>query len=109
MRNLIDLAIAAAFIQEQDYYGKAGWKADVFMNEGKIAVEVYEEPKQVESAVNAIWRGNELLAPIGGGVSIRPQLALKAENLQKDEQGELKAKREAVKVEGLAEGQWWWD
>jgi hypothetical protein len=26
-----------------------------------------------------------------------------------DEPGELKAKREAVKVEGLAENQWWWD
>ncbi len=109
MKNLIDLAIAAAFIQEQDYYGKAGWKAEVLMDEAKVAVEVFEAPKQVESAVNAIWRGNKLMTPIGGGVSIRPNLALEKERLLKDEQGELKAKRELVKVEGLAEGQWWWD
>jgi hypothetical protein len=109
LRNLIDLSIAAAFIQEQDYYGKAGWKAEVMMDEGKIAVEVYEAPKQVEPAVNAIWRGNDLMAPIGGGVNIRAPQALKAENLLADEQGELKAKRDAVKVEGLAESQWWWD
>jgi hypothetical protein len=109
LRNLIDLSIAAAFIQEQDYYTKAGWKAEVLMDEGQVAVELYEEPKQVESAVNAIWRGNKLMTPIGGGVNIRAQLALKAENLQQDEQGELKAAREAVKVDGLAEGQWWWD
>ena len=109
MRNLIDLSIAAAFIQEQDYYGKAGWKATVLMDESQLAVEIYEEPKQVESAVNAIWRGNKLMTPIGGGVNIRPRNALMAENLLKDEQGELKAKREAVKVEGLADSQWWWD
>lgn len=109
LRNLIDLSIAAAFIQEQDYYGKAGWKAEVMMDEGKVAVERYEAPKQVESAVNAIWRGNKLMTPIGGGVNIRATVALKDENLLPDEQGELKAKREAVKVEGLAENQWWWD
>jgi hypothetical protein len=109
LRNLIDLAIAAAFIQEQDYYSKAGWKAEVLMDENKVAVELYEAPRQVESAVNAIWKGNKLMTPIGGGVSIRPHHALKQENLLADEQGELKAKRETVKVEGLAEGQWWWD
>jgi hypothetical protein len=109
MKNLIDLAIAAAFIQEQDYYGKAGWKATVLMDEAKVAVEVFDAPRQVESAVNAIWRGNKLMTPIGGGVNIRPNLALKQENLLQDEQGELKAKRELIKVEGLAEGQWWWD
>lgn len=109
LRNLIDLAIAAAFIQEQDYYGKAGWKAEVLMDEDQVAVEIYEAPKQVESAVNAIWRGNKLMTPIGGGVNIRAHHALKAENLLPDEQGELKAKRDAVKVEGLADSQWWWD
>jgi hypothetical protein len=109
LRNVIDLAIAAAFIQEQDYYGKAGWKAEVLMDEGKVAVEIYEEPRQVESAVNAIWRGNKLMTPIGGGVNIRAHHALKAENLLQDEQRELKAKREAVRVEGLTENQWWWD
>ncbi len=30
MRNCIDLAISAAFIQQQDYYGKAGWQMATF-------------------------------------------------------------------------------
>jgi hypothetical protein len=30
LRNCIDLAVAAAFIQHQDYYGLVGWKPDVF-------------------------------------------------------------------------------
>jgi hypothetical protein len=109
LRNLIDLSIAAAFIQEQDYYGKADWKASVLMDESKVTVEVYEAPTQVESAVNAIWKGNKLMTPIGGGVSIRPNVALQQENLLKDEEGQLNAARDQVKVEGLAENQWWWD
>lgn len=109
LRNLIDLSIAAAFIQEQDYYSQAGWKAEVFMDEDQLAVEIYEAPMQVESAVNAIWKGNRLMTPIGGGVSIRPHHALRSENLLADEQGEVQAARSAVKIEGLAEGQWWWD
>lgn len=109
LRNLIDLSIAAAFIQEQDYYGKTGWKASVFMDEKKVAVELYEAPTQVESAVNAIWRGNRLMTPIGGGVSIRPTVALEKSNLLKDDNGELKVARDSVKVEGLAKSQWWWD
>jgi hypothetical protein len=28
LKNLIDMAIAAAFIQKQDYYAQAGWKMD---------------------------------------------------------------------------------
>jgi hypothetical protein len=109
LRNLIDLSIAAAFIQEQDYYGKAGWQASTLMDEQKMPVEIYEAPTQVESAVNAIWRGNKLMTPIGGGVSIRPTMALQQENLLKDEEGKLKTTRDQVSVEGLAENQWWWD
>jgi hypothetical protein len=106
---LIDLSIAAAFIQEQDLYGKANWQANVLMDEKQVSVEKYEAPVNVESAVNAVWKGNRLYTPIGGGVSIRPYVALQPEHLLKDDNGTLKAAREQVKVEGLAEGQWWWD
>jgi len=109
LRNLIDLTIAAAFIQEQDYYTKANWKASTLMDEKALNLEICEAPTTVESAVNAIWKGNRLMTPIGGGVSIRPTVALQAENLLKDDNGELKALRGKVKVEGLAENQWWWD
>jgi Protein of unknown function (DUF1598) len=109
LRNLIDLAVAAAFIQEQDLYGKANWTANVLMDEKQVSVESYESPVNVESAVNAVWKGNRLYTPIGGGVSIRPYVALQPEHLLKDDNGALKASREQVKVEGLAEGQWWWD
>ena len=70
LRQLIDVAIAAAYIQEQDFCGQAGWAMDVLMDESQVAVETYTVPEQVETAVNAIWRGNTLMTPLGGGVHI---------------------------------------
>ena len=58
LRNLIDLSVAAAYIQKQDFYGKAGWKMPLLGNEKDFAVETYNSPKQVAAAVNAIWKGH---------------------------------------------------
>ncbi len=108
LRNMIDLAIAAAFVQQKDYYGQAEWQPLVFANEQLFSVERYNTPKHVESAVNSIWRGNRLMTPIGGGVEIEPRQALESSNLLADEEGQVAETRESIKLE-LAEGQWWWD
>jgi hypothetical protein len=109
LRNLVDMAIAAAFIQEQDYYGKAGWKMDLFRDEEKLPIETYETPKQVETAANAIIKGNTLMTPVGGGVNIQARQALQSENLLKDEKGALKQLQQSVKLSDLPADQWWWD
>ncbi|MFO0901895.1 MAG: DUF1598 domain-containing protein [Pirellulales bacterium] len=109
MRNLIDLSIAAAYIQEQDFYGQAGWQLPVFLNEQLYAVETHHVPKQVESAVNVIWKGNTLMTPIGGGVNIQARQALSAGNLQKDESGELAAARGQIDLSKVDPKRWWWD
>ena len=109
LRNLIDMTIAAAYIQQHDFYGQAGWKMETFGNEATTPVEIHAVPKQVESAVNVVWKGTTLITPIGGGVQIRPLEALSPGNLQADSKGELKELKKQVKVEGLANGQWWWD
>jgi hypothetical protein len=109
LRNLIDVSIAAAFIQKQDYYGQAGWKAELLLDESQYAIETYETPKTVETACTAIWKGNRLMTPVGGGVRIEPTSALATNQLLKDEQGTVKAAHGEIKLEGLAKGQWWWD
>ena len=108
LRNLIDLAIGAAFIQKADYYGKAGWEMDLLGNEAAFAVETYNVPKTVASAVNAIWKGRRLMTPIGGGVSIQARQALAKENLLDEGKDEVAKVRQETKLE-LAEGQWWWN
>ena len=109
MRNLIDMAIAAAFIQKHDYYGRASWKMDFFGSEEKFPVETHPAPTHVESTVNVVWKGMTLMTPIGGGVSIRPLQALSSEHLKTDDEGSLKKLRNSIPLDGLAKDQWWWD
>jgi hypothetical protein len=108
MRNLIDMAVAAAFIQERDYYGKAKWEMSVFRDESVYAIENYPAPTQVESAVNVIWKGNTLMTPIGGGVEIVAHSALATDRLIEDKGNKLAEQRSKLSID-LKEGQWWWD
>lgn len=108
LRNLVDLAVAAAYMQQEDYYGKAGWEMGLFGDEKAFAVQTYHAPVKVGTAVNAIWRGRSLMTPVGGGVTIHAEMALAPENLLEDEDGKLAKSRQETKLD-LAEGQWWWD
>jgi hypothetical protein len=109
LRNCIDLAVAAAFIQHQDYYGLVGWKPDVFHSEDAYPVETLNPPKEVETAVNSLWKGNVLLTPVGGGVQMRPTEAIDPTNLLDDEKGSVEQARTDVVLAKLAPDQWWWD
>ena len=107
LRSLVDLAVVAAYLQEHDAYGKAGWTADRLRDEKAYAIETQPVPREVETAINAVWRGNRLLTPIGGGVTMHPRLALDPPNLLLDEQGEVNAARTAA--QDLPAGVWYWD
>ena len=91
LRNLIDLSVMAAYIQQHDFYGKANWKMDVLGDEKTIITETCNAPKQVGSAVNAIWKSNRLLTPIGGGVEINPLMALAPEKILDDKDDKVAA------------------
>ncbi len=109
MRNCIDLTIAAAFIHKEDLYGKAGWSAPVFNDEGSLAVETYNTPTQVETVCTAVWKGNSLMTPVGGGVTVQPTQALLTKNTRADEDGKVTELRESISLQDLPADQWWWD
>jgi len=108
LRNVVDLCVVAAFLQQSDYYGKAGWSMPFFGSEQSYAVEVHNAPRQVESAVAAYWKGNRLTTPIGGGVRIEASHALNKANRLSDEKGAVAKTRQEIKL-NLAKDQWWWD
>ena len=107
LRNMIDLAVAAAYIQQHDFYGKANWKADVLGDENTIATEVYNPPKQVATVVNVIRKGNHLSMP-NGGVEINPLMALAPEKVIEDKDSKVAQAHDKAKIE-LPQGRWWWD
>ncbi|MCR9119316.1 MAG: DUF1598 domain-containing protein [bacterium] len=111
LRNLIDLAVAAAYIQDRDFYSQADWKMTAFGDESKYAIETYTAPTKVGSAVNAIWRGGTLMTPIGGGVNLQPLKALDRGNLIADTEKTAADARSQQQsgLKSLAAGQWWWD
>jgi hypothetical protein len=108
LRNLIDLCVAAAFVQQEDYYGRADWKMEFFGDEDAFAVEIYNAPKYVDTVVAARWKGSRLMTPVGGGVHIEPTKALDDEYLLSDEKGKVARLHKEIKPK-LAKGQWWWD
>lgn len=109
LRNMIDTSVAAAFIQKQDYYGKAGWMMPTLGDEAKFPVETATAPKRVESAVTSYRKGNTLVTPIGGGVQMEPRLALSSERVLRDNEGIVQQAHQKTKSAKLADGQWWWD
>lgn len=109
LRQLIDVAIAAAYIQQQDFYGQAEWGMPILMDESKVKVETFVAPAQVETAVNAIWKGNTLMTPLGGGVNMQPKLALSRDRVIVDADGDNNRVKQSAGPSKLADGQWWWD
>ena len=107
LRNMIDLVVAAAYMQEHDAYGKAGWGADTLVSEQAYPVERLSAPTRAETAIHAVWRKNRLLTPIGGGVTVHPRMAIAPPNLIMDEQGEVKSAHAAAK--DLPADGWYWD
>jgi len=109
LRNLIDMAVAAAFIQQHDYYAKANWRMETFGNEKLMPVETYNTPLHVETVVNALLRGNHLMTPVGGGVTIQPTQALQSDNLVREDASKVVELRNGVQLKDLAADRWWWD
>jgi hypothetical protein len=109
LRNLVDLSVAAAFIQKEDYFSKIGWHMDLFGNEGALPVQTAVAIKQVDTAVNVVWKGSHVSTPIGGGVTITPREALSKSNLLRDKDGKVGEARKETDLKHLAKGEWWWD
>ncbi len=109
MRNCIDFAIVAAFIRQQDWYAQSGWNASIFNSEQSLPVETINVPQHTETVCTAVWKGNTLMTPVGGGVTIHPTEALMAKNTLADEDGKVTEMRESLGLKDLPDGVWWWD
>ena len=109
LRNCVDLSVAAAFIQQHDYYGKSGWRQGVLADEQAYPIETLNTPQHTETVVASVWRGNHLMTPVGGGVTLHPREALQSSNLLSDDDGKVSKAHESIQLDRLAPGQWWWD
>ena len=109
LRNCVDMLVTAAVLQQQDWYGLAGWDLSVLGDEAVYPVETYNAPQQVASAVNYMWKGRHLATPAGGGVQIAARQALNSANVLADDKQEVAAARNAISLDELPADVWWWD
>lgn len=107
MRNCVDLLVAAAFLQREDYYGQASWEARTLLDEKQLATQTENTPKQAPCAANSLWKGSRLLTPAGGGVSITPLTAFEQSNQLQDDGSVTKLRTQVA--DDLPADHWWWD
>lgn len=109
LANVMDLTIAAAFIQSKDYYGLTGLDLDTLNDEESCPIETLAPIKQTESVVTAVIRGGRLITPVSGGVSIHARRAVNDDAVQVDKSGKTDELRSKMNLENLEANQWWWD
>lgn len=108
LRNIADCAVVAAYLQKENIYGQLNWKLVWFGNEERFPICTQTEPKQVASAVSAVWRGRRLMTPIGGGVEICADKALEKENIISVADEKVAKQKEDVQKK-VPENGWWWN
>jgi hypothetical protein len=104
LRNMVDLLVAAAWLNQVDAAQHLQGAPLSLIDDAIINIHVWPVPRQAECVSNAIWKGNVLLAPVGGGVSIHAADALYPANVRRDVKFE--DVREASKPQ---DENWWWD
>lgn len=109
LRNLIDMSIAAAYIQKMGLYEDSQWEMETFGDESVASVEVLPEPTKVEAVVNVVVKGRSIMTPIGGGVNIQPRVALNSDRVKIDSEGKINELKDSITFDDLQDNQWWWD
>lgn len=107
LRNLIDLLIVAAFMQQRDYATQAEWPMATFSDERQFPIELEQTPRSVPAAANAAIKRSRVLAAAGGGVSISATEALLPDRLLRDEKYKLRERRDELRA--IPADRWWWD
>lgn len=109
LRNLFDLTLVVALLQQQGLAEQAGWSPELFVDSERLPVQQLHPPKQVESVVNyRVLSRRHFVAGVSGGVwcDARELLSAKTE-IETNRGGDLDYAREVAPPEDSRE--WWWD
>ena len=106
LRNVIDLLVLSAWITKRKGFHKVGWQPDSLRNPAAIPTVELPDLRHAPSVANAVWKGNLLVLPVGGGVSIQASQALLDDNLLPDNDQSVSKVAEQIEV---PDNRWWWD
>jgi hypothetical protein len=109
LRNIFDLALVAALLEEHGLYDRADWRAAAMLDPRRIPVAPVAPPREVESVVNHRVAGNRyILVGVSGGVTVDTSQLVSTEALAVDDYGRLRHNHRPLPAE-LNRAAWWWD
>jgi hypothetical protein len=110
LRNLCDLALAAALVREEGLPERIGWHMTCFGDPRGYPVEFSEAPKEVETVANyRIVNRQTFVAGVSGGVRVEPASLVRRQAIEVEQYPRLQADRPAAGPKLPANGRWWWD
>ena len=108
LRNIVDVLIASAWLQRHDAWSRVDWAGGVLVDAERFPHQALPVPRTAPSVANALFKGEMLVLPAGGGFSINPSIALEPEYLTADSDGQLAELRQQQHFPA-DELVWWWD
>ena len=110
LRNLFDLALAAALIREEGLAEKTGWHLTCFADPDGFVVELGKAPKEVETVVNyRIINQKTFVAGVSGGVRVQPASLVKRQAIEVESSPALQQRRPSAARKQLPDDRWWWE
>jgi hypothetical protein len=103
LRNVMDMAVAAALISKEQLAEKSNCSLDVLLDTNAVRVPQLNAPKQVPTQANFVKKGRDFVISASGGVQINSWL-IANENKVSDEIAP--AREDAAKTR---QTNWWWD
>lgn len=106
LRNIFDLALAAAIIQSEGLAECVNWSPTLFTSHEELQLPKSAVPRQVESVINhRVVNRTQIVAGVSGGVMVAPDDVLRESRTSADERlADPRGASQPTKV--IA---WWWD
>lgn len=110
LRNVFDLALAAALLRSEDVPAQVGWHLTHFLDTQRYQVELGAAPTEVETIINhRVFHQKHIVAGVSGGVTVDTNGLVKRGAIKTDNYGVLKADHVGSKPASLPNDAWWWD
>jgi hypothetical protein len=110
LRNVCDLALAAALLREERLADRIGWHLTCFGDPQGYPVEIGEAPKQVETVVNCrVVSQRQFIAGVSGGVDVQPAALVRRQTIAVESYPQLQQQRPQNAAKPQAADRWWWD
>jgi hypothetical protein len=106
LRNIFDLAVAVAIMQNNGLAERAKWQPGLFASADRLPLPNGAVPRQVDTVINhRLVNRTQIVAGVSGGVMVAPTDVLR--NATSVEVRTLQQRMGSTPIDGAAA--WWWD